>query len=115
MADRNEVIDMTTGEVGIEDEFVLRFNKPYRFEGKEYNTIDLRGLQDISGADMAWVNRQLTTAGIIIPINPELSIEYACYMAARVTSMPVEFYMNMPAPMCIKLKNRVSNFIYSGE
>lgn len=110
MAEKNEV-----EIVEIDEPYVVLFNKPYIFEKKEYTSVDLSGLKNISGADMAWVNRQLTTAGIIIPINAELSIEYACYMAARITAMPVEFYMGMPAPLVIKIKNRIANFIYSGE
>lgn len=95
-----------------ETSMVIKFKKPYVFEGKEYTEIDLSPLEDMTGADMIAVNKimQRTAAGL--DVMPEVSVEYACNIAARATKMPVEFFTNLPMSATMKVKNRVMGFLF---
>ena len=94
----------------------VRFHKPYYFEGKEYFEVDLSGLEDLTGADMIAVNKGMarTSAGII-DIMPEVSLEYACHIAARAAKQPVEFFTQLPPREAMKIKNRVTAFLFGSD
>ena len=40
-----------------EESLVIKFKKPYIFEGKSYTEIDLSGMDDLTGADMIAGNK----------------------------------------------------------
>ena len=94
---------------GEEESLILKFKKPYKFEGREYTEVDLSAMEDIcavaklSGRDTG-----------ITPI-PEMTIPYAIHMAARASKLPVEFFRGLPAQESMKLKNIVSGFLYGGD
>lgn len=94
---------------------VVKFKKPYRFEGREYTEIDLSCMEDLTGADMIAINKimQRTSAGI--DVMPEVSVEYAFYFAAKAAKLPVEFFTNLPPKESIKVKNRVMSFLFGSE
>ena len=94
-----------------ENPCLLTLNKPYRFEGESYTSIDLSGLEDMSAADMIAVCKTIERGGSVNTM-PELSLEYACLIAARACGKPVEFFKGLPAKAAAKLKNRVVNFLY---
>lgn len=109
-----EIVESTSEEQDEPVEVILKFNKPFVFEGKTYNEIDLSALENITGEDMIQVNRRLTVAGCA-PLLQEMSLEYAQMMAAQVTGMPIELFKALPAKASMKLKNIVTNFIYGEE
>ena len=43
---------------------------------------------------------------------PEMTLEYACFIASKATDLPVEFFRRLPPKDAMKVKNRVTNFIY---
>ena len=86
-----------------EESLVLKFKKPYQFEGREYTAADLCAVAKLSGRDTG-----------ITPI-PEMTIPYAIHMAARASKLPVEFFRGLPAQESMKLKNLVSGFLYGGD
>lgn len=98
-----------------EESMVIKLKKPYMFERQEYNEIDLTGLDDLTASDMIAVNKimQRTAAGL--DIMPEVSVEYACHIAARASKLPVEFFMNLPPNVTMKVKNRVMGFLFGSE
>lgn len=98
-----------------ESSMVIKLKKPYMFERQEYNEIDLSGLDDLTASDMIAVNKimQRTAAGL--DIMPEVSVEYACHIAARASKLPVEFFMNLPPNVTMKVKNRVMGFLFGSE
>ena len=98
-----------------ESSMIVKFNKPYRFEGKEYTELDLSGMEDMTGADMIAVNKimQRTSAGI--DVMPEVSVEYAFHFAARAAKLPVEFFTNLPPKESMKVKNRVMGFLFGSD
>ena len=97
-----------------ENELILKFRKPYLFDGKEYTEVDLSGLEDTTAADLSAVNRILSKSGTVSPM-PEMSMDFAMHMAARVAKLPVEFFQRMPSREAIKLKNTVTGFLYGGD
>lgn len=104
----------TIEEENEENEYYVEFKKPYKFDDDYYDGIDLSGLEDLSAADMIKTQREMERSGSI-NVLPEMSLEYACIFAARATSMPVEFFQNLPPREAIKVKNRVTNFFYGTD
>ena len=97
-----------------ENDFYIKFKKPYIFEDKTYDGVDLSGLEDLSARDMIQTQRTMERSGSI-NVLPEMSLEYACIFASKATDLPPEFFQELPPREAIKVKNRVTNFFYGGE
>ena len=97
-----------------EESLVLKFRKPYKFEGVEYTEVDLSGMEDMTAADLCAVGKIMTKLGIVNPV-AEMTVDYAIYMAARASGNPVEFFKGLPPKEGIKLKNMVTGFLYGGD
>lgn len=91
---------------------LVKLSKPYTFEGKTYTEIDLSGIAEMTGEDMAEAEKFLTRTGTVSPLLPEMTMEYACFIANRATGLPVEFFKRLPAKDAVKVKNRVTSFFY---
>lgn len=97
-----------------EEGLLIKFNKPFKFEGKEYTEIDLSGLEDMSAADMIAVNKLMArTSGV--DVMPEVSLEYAVNLAARAAKQPIEFFTALPMKEAMKVKNRVMGFLFGSD
>ena len=94
-----------------QENLVLRFQKPYSFEGETFTEVDLSGLEDLSAADLCKVGKMVKKIDGVDPI-AEMSLPYAIFMAARVTGKPLEFFQQLPAREAVKLKNLVVGFLY---
>lgn len=94
---------------------VIKFKKPYLFEKKEYTEIDLSAIENVTGEDMIAIDKLMQKSAVGISVMPEVSMEYAFYMAARVTKLPVEFFMNLPTKEAMKVKTRVLGFLFGSE
>ena len=93
---------------------VIKFKKPFVFEGKTYTEIDLSALENVTVDDMVAVNKIIGPGAFgRVEMNPEFSLEYACHLAARATKMPVEFFFALRPGDGLKVKNRVINFFFS--
>ena len=99
---------------GEEESLVLKFKKPYKFEGREYTEVDLSAMEDMTAADLCAVAKLSGRDTGITPI-PEMTIPYAIHMAARASKLTVEFFRGLPAQETMKLKNLVSGFLYGGD
>lgn len=108
-------LDNETAEELEERSMVIKFKKPYRFEGKEYTELDLSGMDDLTGADMIAVNKIMQRSSGGIDVMPEVSVEYAFYFAARAAKLPVEFFTNLPPRESMKVKNRVMGFLFGSD
>lgn len=97
-----------------QNELVLRFSNPYTFEDETVTEVDLSGIENLTAADMIAVQKQMTKGGTVDAL-PEMSLQYACIVAARVTKRPVEFFTGLPAREAIKLKNKVTGFIFGAD
>lgn len=108
----DEAAEAVSGE---EVSNVITLKKPYKFESKEYTEIDLSGLDELSGADMIAVNHIMQRTSIGIDVMPEVSMEYACHLAARAAKLPVEFFTGLPARELMAVKNRVMGFLFGSD
>lgn len=113
--DENTIDEAVSPEME-EETLLIKFKKPYMFEGKEYTEIDLNALEDITAADMIATNKYMdrTSAGSI-SIMPEISLEYACVLAAKAVKLPIEFFTNLPPKEALKVKNRVMGFLFGQD
>ena len=110
-----EAVDNTASSDVEENEEVsmlIKFKKPYKFEGKEYTEIDLTCMEDLTGADMIAVNKIMQRTNPGINVMPEVSVEYAFHFAARAAKLPVEFFTNLPPKESMKVKSRVMGFLF---
>ena len=98
-----------------ENSLLIRFNKPYVFEGNTYTEIDLSGLESLNAASMIDVNRKMERGSSGINVLPEVSLEYACNLASKATTQPIEFFLCLPPKEAIKVKNRVMGFLFGSE
>lgn len=93
---------------------LVKFGKPYTFEGNTYTEIDLSGLENLNAASMIDVNRKMSRHSGI-DIMPEVSLEYAVNIAAKATTQPIEFFLGLPPKEAIKVKNRVMGFLFGSD
>ena len=94
--------------------YLVFFKKPFTFEGVSYESVDLSGLENLSAADMIAVNKTIERGGTV-NVLPEMSLEYACLISARASGKPVEFFKALPPKEALKIKNRVTNFLYGED
>lgn len=94
---------------------IIKFKKPYKFEGKEYTEIDLSPLENITGADMIRTSKRLNRTNPGINVLPEITLEYALNIAADILQFPIEFFTGLPGRYAMAVKNRVSSFIFGAE
>lgn len=112
--DESQVINLEAEAAEADDGLVVTFNKPYRFEGETYRTVDLSGIENISAEDMIAADKYLTRSGNF-SVMPEMTLEYALFIASRATGKPVEFFRGLPPKDALKVKNRVTSFFYGED
>lgn len=104
------------GQDDQEISLVLKFKKPYTFDGKQYTEVDLSGLEDATAKDLEAVGRILEKQGKgMNPATMEMTMGYAQLLANRVTGLPLEFFKNLPAKEAMALKTTVVGFLYGGD
>ena len=54
-------------------------------------------------------------AGLNLAAVPELSVQYTCIIAAKVTKRPQEFFEALPAKYAIELRNMVRDYFFGEE
>lgn len=92
------------------NKYLIKFNKPYIFEGTEYKEIDLIGLEELTTNDLAAADMIYIQKGIADPAK-EISVIYCAIIASIITKKPLEFFEKLKAPESIKIKNMVSGFL----
>lgn len=106
--------NITTANQENEPETLVKFPKPYIFEGKEYTEIDLAGLDSLTAEDMIAAEKFMNRSGVFSPI-PEVSVEYVCFIANKASDQPIEFFKGMPPKIMTRVKNKVTGFFYGEE
>lgn len=97
-----------------ESDTLIKFSKPYVFEGQTYTEIDLAGLENLTARDMIDAEKYLFKSGIISPL-PDQTSEYICFIAGRVAGQPVEFFKKLSPKDITRVKNKVSSFFYGED
>lgn len=95
-------------------EYWLSFKKPYKFEGTEYDGIDMEGIVELTTADMLWAERHCSTETMINPVK-EMSTEVAMLLASRATGKPIEFFKFLPIPDMTHIRLAIMGFTYGTD
>lgn len=99
---------------GDDDELVIKFRKPYEFEGETFTELDLHGLEDLRGRDLTAIEKAFNKTGISSFV-PESTTTYAKIVATKVTGLPAEYFEDLPVGEVEKIKNAVVGFFYKDE
>ena len=106
-------IDTLYGETQDEDEeeeeLIVRFKKPFTFEGKEYKELSLEGLEKLTGQDLMAVDRAMRKKSNDFMV--ELSIDYSIMIAVRATGLSIEFFKALPMRETKAVRNKVRSFL----
>lgn len=94
------------------DDYIVKFNKPFKFEGAEYKEVDLSGIEGLKTKDLAEADKVFISTGQVAVMN-EMSTGYACIVASIVSKKPVDFFEELPAKEGIKIKTLISSFLYN--
>ena len=78
-----------------EDEFVVKFRKPFDFEDEVFTELDLHGLEDLRGRDLTAIEKAFNKTGVSSFV-PESTTTYAKIVATKVTGLPAEFFEDLP-------------------
>ena len=76
-------------------ENIVKFDKPYKFEGKEYDSLDLSGMAKMTVQDLIDVQKNIGNEMVAMSVM-EMSTAFAQEMAVKATGKPVEFFKLMP-------------------
>lgn len=104
---KNEVVKDATTETN-----VVKFGKPYNFEGTEYTEIDLAGLDKLTINDA--VKAQLQLLGeqeVATAILCETTTAFARVIACKATGLPIEFFKLMPRGAARAVRQAVQTHI----
>lgn len=92
---------------------VMRFEKPYHFKGKTYETVDLSGVANMNSMNESEAENRMAVEGFIITEN-SLNYLYSCIIASMATNLPEEFFTGLPIKETLKLKNAVNDADFFG-
>jgi len=87
---------------------IMKFERPYVFDGKEYREIDLSGIADITSMNESEAENRLVRAGFTITETSALYL-YSCIIASMVTGQPEEFFTGLPFEEVLKLRVAVND------
>ena len=76
-------------------ENIVKFDKPYKFEGEEYDSLDLSGMEKMTVQDLIDVQKSIGNEMVAMSVM-EMSTAFAQEMAVKATGKPVEFFKLMP-------------------
>ena len=95
-------------------ENIVKFDKPYKFEGKEYDSLDLSGAEKLTVADLIDVQRSLANDLAALSAM-EATTAFAQAMAVKATGKPVEFYKLMPRNKIKHVQKAILNAMDSSQ
>ena len=99
---------------GADDELIIKYRKPYEFDGETFTELDLHGLEDLRGRDLTAIEKAFNKTGVSSFV-PESTTTYAKIVATKVTGLPAEFFEDLPVGEVEKIKNAVVGFFYKDE
>lgn len=97
-----------------DDELVIKYRKPFNFEGEVHTELDLHGLEDLRGRDLTAIEKAFNKTGVSSFV-PESTTTYAKIVATKVTGLPAEYFEDLPVGEVEKIKNAVVGFFYKDE
>lgn len=95
-----------------ENQYLLKLNHPYVFEGKEYAEIDLAGLDKLTVQDAINAQRQLFNerepAAMLLC---ETTTAFVRILAAKATGLPIEFFKLAPRSVSRRIYGMVMGYM----
>ena len=101
-------------EDGEKDDLIVKYRKPFNFEGEIHKELDLHGLEDLRGRDLTAIEKAFNKTGVSSFV-PESTTTFAKIVATKVTGLPAEYFEDLPAGEVEKIKNAVVGFLYKDE
>ena len=74
---------------------IVKFDKPYKFEGKEYDSLDLSGMEKMTVQDLIDIQKNIGNELAAMSVM-EMTTSFAQEIAVKATGKPVEFFKLMP-------------------
>lgn len=87
--------------------YYVEFTKPINFEGKTYDGVDLKAIQNLTTKDKIEIDRAYEQAEGIKTQNPIFTTLYTVYVAVHITKLPIEFFYRMSNAEYIKIENKI--------
>lgn len=97
-----------------EESLVVEFNKPFKWEDKEYTSIDLSGLDQLSGRQLGEIYKEFGKLGVVAPI-PTQNPDFAALTASKVTGLPIEFFKDLPGRELFRISNKVFGYFFTED
>lgn len=92
---------------------IVKFDKPYKFEGKEYDSLDLSGMEKMTVQDLIDIQKNIGNELAAMSVM-EMTTSFAQEMAVKATGKPVEFFKLMPRGKIKKVQAAVIKGIPQG-
>jgi len=97
------------------NKFIIQLKKPYKFDGKEYTSIDLSAVENLTARDLTAAEKSWQAHGGSSFV-PEVNLAYCFEVAAIATKMPLEFFLGLPSKTALAVKNTlVADFFTDTE
>lgn len=108
----SEKIDAIINEE--ENDLLVEFKKPFKWEDKEYKSVDLSPLDNMSGRQLSEIYKEYGKLGIAAAI-PAQTPAFAALTASKATGLPVEFFHSLPARELFKISVSVSSYFFTED
>lgn len=95
-------------------ENIVKFDKPYKFEGEEYDSLDLSGMEKMTVQDLIDVQKNIGNEMVAMSVM-EMSTAFAQEMAVKATGKPVEFFKLMPRSKIKKVQAAIIKSMDNSE
>ena len=91
------------------DTAVIVFGEPYKWEGKEYTSVDISNMKNLKGIDL--IESLDNGNGLSTSVNGEYNIKTIMSLVSKATGIPVEFFEYLPIKEVIKIKYKAISFL----
>lgn len=98
-------------EVEVGGDLYVKFHKPYKFEGKLYDGVDLSGLENLTMQDQAAIDKQVQRRGFSSRDLLGVTTEHAMHYASLATKLPIEFFKMLPMKDGNRVNATVAGFL----
>ena len=95
-------------------DYTVKFEKPYKFEGKECDSLDLSGMEKMTVQDLIDIQKSIGNELAAMSVM-EMSTAFAQEMAVKATGKPVEFFKLMPRGKIKKVQAAIIQGMNSSE
>ena len=95
-------------------EIAVKFEKPYKFEGKEYTEIDLSGIEKMTVSDLIDIQKELMSEAASSFVM-ETTASFAQVMATKASGTPVELFKLMPRGKIKQVQTAILKYLNADQ